>query len=104
VHLPGGVLARADDMIVVRGVNIFPSSIEQILRSFPEVVEYRMMLSKVAEMDQLTIEIEDRLSDPERVAAELQLRLSLKVQVNCVPLGSLPRFEGKGRRLVDQRK
>jgi phenylacetate-CoA ligase len=89
---------------VVRGVNIFPSSIEQILRSFPEVVEYRMVLSKQVEMDQLLVEIEDRLEAPLRVAAELHLRLGLKVQVSCVPLGSLPRFEGKGRRLVDERR
>jgi phenylacetate-CoA ligase len=103
VHLAGGVLSRSDDMIVVRGVNIFPSSIEQILRSFPDVVEYRMVVTKVAEMDQLLVEIEDRLDNPGRVAAELLLRLGLKIQVSCVPLGSLPRFEGKGRRLIDQR-
>jgi phenylacetate-CoA ligase len=104
VHLPGGIISRGDDMIVVRGVNIFPSSIEQILRSFPEVIEYRMIVRKVVEMDQLLVEIEDRLEDPERVAAELLLRLGLRVHVSCVPLGSLPRFEGKGRRLIDERK
>ena len=46
VFLTGGVLGRADDMMVIRGVNIFPSSIEQILRSFPEVIEYRMTARK----------------------------------------------------------
>ena len=90
-------------MTIIRGVNIYPSAIEGILHSFPEVVEYRMMASKAAQMDQLRIEIEDRLNDPQRVATELRLRLGLKIDVACVPLGSLPRFEGKGRRFVDER-
>ncbi len=54
-------------------------------------------------MDHLLVEIEDRLDDPPRVATELQLRLGLKVEVRSVPLGSLPRVEGKGKRFVDER-
>jgi len=104
VLLEGGVLSRSDDMMVIRGVNIFPSSIEQILRSFPEVVEYRMTAFKQGEMDALRIEIEDRLDNPERVANELQLRLALRIEVSLAPLGSLPRYEGKGKRFVDTRK
>jgi phenylacetate-CoA ligase len=103
VLLEGGVLGRSDDMLVIRGVNIFPSAIEQILLSFPEVVEWRMTARKHGEMDALSVEIEDRLHDPHRVAQELLLRLGLKVEVECVELGSLPRFEGKGKRFVDQR-
>jgi phenylacetate-CoA ligase len=103
VLLEGGVLGRADDMLVVRGVNVFPSSVEQILRSFPEVVEYRMIAHRLGAMDALTVEIEDRLDQPARVAKELRLRLGLRVEVRCVPTGSLPRFEGKGRRFVDRR-
>ena len=52
-------------MMVIRGVNMFPSSVEQILRSFPEVVEYRMTVRKVGEMDHLMVEIEDRLNEPD---------------------------------------
>jgi phenylacetate-CoA ligase len=51
----------------------------------------------------LIVEIEDRLGQPQRVARELHLRLGLKVEVQAVPLGSLPRFEGKGKRILDQR-
>ncbi len=98
VLLDGGVLGRADDMLIIRGVNVFSSSIDQILRSFPEVPEYRVTAFKAAEMDQLAVEIEDHLNRPERVAEELQLRLGLKIEVRAVPLGSLPRFEGKGSR------
>jgi phenylacetate-CoA ligase len=103
VFLPGGVLSRADDMMVIRGVNVFPSSVEQVLRSFPEVVEYRMTVRKLGEMDHLMVEIEDHLNDPARVATELRLRLGLKVEVQAVPAGSLPRVEGKGKRFVDER-
>lgn len=103
VMLQGGVLGRVDDMLIVRGVNIFPSSVEQILRSFPEIIEYRMTAYKHGEMDALKIELEDRLNEPERVEKELQLKIGLKVQVECVPIGSLPRFELKGQRFIDDR-
>ncbi len=104
VHLPGGVLGRADDMLIVRGVNIFPSSLEQILRSFPEVVEYRISVRKAGALDELVVEVEDRLQEPARIAAEMQLRLGLKVDVRLAPAMSLPRFEGKGERWIDLRK
>lgn len=104
VFLEGGVLGRNDDMLTIRAVNIFPSAIEQILRSFPEVQEFRLIATRKAEMDELAVEIEDRLDNPQRVAAELQMRLGLRVEVRCVPAGSLPRFEGKGKRFVDQRQ
>ena len=74
------------------------------MRSFPEVVEFRATAIKQGALDVLMMEIEDRLDDPLRVARELQLRLGLKVDVRCVALGSLPRFEGKGKRFYDQRQ
>jgi phenylacetate-CoA ligase len=104
VFLRGGVVGRVDDMLIIRGVNIFPSSIEQILRSFPEIVEFRMVAFRQGEMDSLRIEIEDRLERPERVARELEVRLGLKVHVDLVPIGSLPRFELKGQRFIDNRR
>jgi phenylacetate-CoA ligase len=104
VFLDGGVIGRTDDMLIVRGVNVFPSAVDQIVRSFPEVVEYRTTVHTAASMDQLLVEIEDRLGQSDRVANELRLRLGLTVEVQCVPLGSLPRFEGKGRRFIDRRE
>ncbi len=104
VRLEGGVLGRADDMLVIRGVNIFPSSVDQILRSFPEVVEYRITARKRGSMDELFIEAEDRLSQPARIARELEKQLGLKIEVALAPPASLPRFEGKGHRFVDQRE
>lgn len=104
VLLKGGVLGRADDMLVVRGVNIFPSSIEQIMHSFPEVVEYRFTVRKRGAMDEMLVEVEDHLQQPARIAEELELRLGLKVDVQLAPPTSLPRYEGKGKRFVDQRQ
>jgi phenylacetate-CoA ligase len=103
VLLDGGVLGRADDMLIIRGMNIYPTAIEQILHSFPEVVEYRMTARRRGALDELVIEVEDHLLQPARIAEELRLRLGLKVDVRCVTAMSLPRFEGKGRRFVDER-
>jgi phenylacetate-CoA ligase len=103
VLLEGGVLGRADDMLIVRGVNVFPSSLEQIIRGFPEVVEFRVTARRKGAMDVLEVEVEDRLQAPERISRELHLRLGLKTEVRCVSLGSLPRFEGKGKRFIDLR-
>ena len=62
-----------------------------------------MLQERVESLDELALEIEDRLDDPGRVARELQVRLGLRVDVTTVPISSLPRFEGKGRRIVDLR-
>jgi phenylacetate-CoA ligase len=104
VGLEGGILGRVDDMLVIRGVNVFPGALDDILRGFPEIVEYRLTVSSRESLDELALAIEDRLADPGRVVQELQVRLGLRVQVETVPLGSLPRFEGKGRRIVDLRE
>jgi len=103
VRLDGGILGRTDDMLVIRGVNVFPQAIDEIVRGFPEVVEHRLTATTRESLDELDLEIEDRLADPARVARELKVRLGLRIDVRSVPIGSLPRFEGKGRRFVDLR-
>jgi phenylacetate-CoA ligase len=104
VLLEGGVLGRADDMMIIRGVNVFPTAIEQILREFPEVDEYRLTAFRDTSMDQLKIEVEDQLHAPDRIARMLNSRLGLRVEVEDVAAGSLPRFEAKGNRFIDQRE
>jgi phenylacetate-CoA ligase len=54
-------------------------------------------------MDELLIEVEDHLNQPARIADELRLKLGLKIDVRCVSSMSLPRFEGKGHRFIDER-
>lgn len=103
VCLEGGVIGRADDMMVIRGVNVFPSSVEQVLRGFPEVIDFRMTARKRGEMDELIVEVEDHLAEPRRIATELQMRLGLRIDVRLAPRMSLPRCEGKGQRFIDLR-
>lgn len=103
VRLPGGVVGRADDMLVVRGVNVFPSSIEEVLRRVEGVAEWRLVAERRGSMDELAIEIEDSQNDPRRVADAVQLGLGLRVDVRTVDPGTLPRSEHKSRRLVDKR-
>ncbi len=104
--LPGGILARTDDMVVIRGVNVYPGAIEQILRACDGVAEYRV---EVAERDALrelriVVEAEPSLADPDalahRVRTAMSNSLGLRVEVATVAPGSLPRFELKARRWV----
>jgi phenylacetate-CoA ligase len=101
--LDGGVLGRSDDMMVIRGVNIFPSSIEAIVRDVDGVAEFRMIASRVDEMDQLAVEIEADDVTAVRLSDLLRDRLAMRIAVTAVSPQSLPRFEAKSRRLVDQR-
>lgn len=105
VHLPGGVLGRTDDMLVIRGVNVFPSSIEAIVRELAPTAEFRMIATRRDEMDQLRIEIEnDGVKDIQTPLADLlRDRMVLRIPVTTVPPGSLPRSEGKSQRWVDER-
>lgn len=103
VRLVGGVVGRCDDMLTIRGMNIFPASIDAVLRSIDSVLEYRVTVERPLAMDQLRIELEDRSEQPERIATELHRRLGLRIEVVSVPIGSLPRFEAKARRWVDLR-
>jgi phenylacetate-CoA ligase len=104
VYLEGGVLGRADDMMIIRGVNILPSSVEQILCGLPAITEYRMTARREGTLDQLRVEVENQQQSTESIAAELQLRLGLSIEVVSVPVGSLPRSEGKAQRFIDQRR
>ena len=103
--LPEGIIGRVDDMVVIRGMNVFPSSIEETLREFPGVQEFRITFyTDPRAMDEIKVEVE--LSDPSQVR-EMQARLrhNLGLRVRIVPLrpGILPAHEGKARRVEDLR-
>jgi phenylacetate-CoA ligase len=106
--LEGGILGRVDDMVIVRGVNVYPSAIEEIVRGFSEVAEYRVHVSSKKTLTELRLEIEP-IADcakpgalVEAVANALKTALALRVPVAFVPAGSLPRFEMKARRWVTE--
>ncbi len=102
MRFPGGILGRADDMVTVRGVNVFPSGVENIVRKFPEVHEFRIVVNKVRQMDEMDIEIElCEGGDPETVhaiAERLASMLSFRPRVHMVTKNTLPRFEAKAKR------
>lgn len=104
VTLQGGVLGRADDMLVIRGVNIFPGSIEAILREVEPTAEFRVLVSRREAMDQIRVEVEAPEDTVRQLEAAFRDRLAMRVPVHSVPRGSLPRFEAKARRWIDQRK
>jgi phenylacetate-CoA ligase len=105
-RLDGGVLARADDMINIRGVNVYPTSIEAVVRQFPEVVEFRTTVSRAHAMRALAVDLEvaPHATDASHVAAKVAERLKeaigLSMKVDVVPAGTLPRFEMKAKRFV----
>ena len=91
VLLAGGVLGRTDDMMIIRGVKHFSQlRLNRSFEVFPEVLEYRLTAYKKGSMDELLVEVEDRLEKPERIINELQLRLGLRVEVKPVEIGTLP--------------
>jgi phenylacetate-CoA ligase len=101
--LPGGVLGRLDGMLIVRGVNVYPSSIEDVLRGFPEVEEFRITVTKADELDEIALDLECPEEIVPHIEVALRRGLSLRVPVRAVPSGTLPRFELKARRVVDLR-
>jgi phenylacetate-CoA ligase len=98
VKLAGGIAGRVDDMVTVRGVNVFPSAIEAIVRRFTEVGEYRVELARVREMDELRCVIEGPAAVAERVGAAIHRELGIRCLVEPVATGTLPRFEMKAKR------
>lgn len=101
--LDSGVLGRADDMIVIRGVNVFPSSVESVIREVNSQCEFRITAFRESEMDQLSLEVECSDEQVKILEQLLRDRLAMRVAVQIVPAGSLPRFEAKARRWVDKR-
>lgn len=103
--LEGGILGRTDDMIVVRGVNVFPSMIEDVVRQNGKVAEYGIEVATERGMPELKVLIEPlpACASVESLVRELEeafrKALSLRVNIQVAPAGTLPRFEMKAKRL-----
>ncbi len=104
--LEGGILGRIDEMVVIRGVNVYPTAVEKILRGFSEVVEFQVVQTTRQSMAELEISIEaDARAKPglaERVQRELANAFTLRIPVRVVEAGSLPRYEFKSKRWIKQ--
>ena len=104
--LEGGILGRTDDMVVVRGVNVYPSAVEDILRASDGIADYRVEIRINHALPELTIQVEPspEHDDPAGLTRRLEVALSnafgLRIPVASVPSGNLPRFEMKAQRWV----
>jgi len=100
-RLEGGILGRLDDMLIVRGVNVFPSAIEAIVRRFP-VEEFQIEVFRDGELDEVRVlvEVDGGEAGARRVQEGLRAGLGIRLEVAPVAAGSLPRFELKARRVV----
>ncbi len=109
LYLEGGIIGRADDMVTVRGVNIYPSAIDNLVRGMSEISEYRATVQIRGEMGELTLEIEimadvDTNDVQTRLSQSVSNKLGLRPTIIPVERGVLPRFELKGRRFYVDKK
>lgn len=103
--LEGGILARTDDMVVIRGVNVYPSAIDQIMRECGGVAEYRVEVAALRGMVELRIQVEPEAEGnaaalAHHLEAEMRNAFGLRIPIATVAVGSLPRFEMKAKRWV----
>lgn len=99
----GGVLGRADDMVIVKGVNVFPGAIENLIRQFDPIDEFQVRVVPHREMYELEIQLElaqgaDSYTTQSAIESAISEALGLRPTVAIVPSGSLPRFELKAKR------
>ena len=106
--LDGGVTGRLDDALIIRGLNVYPATIENIILKFPEVREFAVRAYNTETFDELEIQVESTNPHPTdtvtTVTAAIRDTLGLRAVVKSVPLGTLPRYELKSKRVTDQRK
>jgi phenylacetate-CoA ligase len=100
VRLEGGILGRLDDMLIVRGVNVFPSAIEGIVRRFREIEEFQIEVFRQGELDEVRVIVEaPDAALTSAVGEALRLGIGIRVEVAAAAPGTLPRWELKARRV-----
>jgi phenylacetate-CoA ligase len=110
------ITGRVDDMLIIRGINVFPSMIEHTLLGIPEVGQhFQIVVDRKHELDTLLVRVElkpeafsDKITElmkiKENVGRRLESALTVHADVELAEPGSLPRFEGKAKRVTDRRK
>jgi phenylacetate-CoA ligase len=98
--LIGGILGRADDMVIVRGVNLYPSGVDTVVRKFVEIGEYQVVIEQVREMTEVSIRAECAPEVAISLEGALEDAFSLRIPVTSVPSESLPSFEMKAKRWI----
>jgi phenylacetate-CoA ligase len=108
-RMEGGILGRIDDMVVVRGNNIFPASLEAIIRRFDGVAEFRVEVVEDGNLSQLRVDLEaadgsNAANLAAQVSRAIQDAFNFRADVTPVAAGSLPRFEMKAKRFTRTRR
>ena len=110
------ILGRTDDMIIVRGINVFPSQVESVLMKIPEIGDnYIIIVDRKGPLDVMTVKVEvtesafsDKIADlmslSKAVSQQLKGVLNIMADVELVEPGTIPRSEGKAQRVIDNRK
>ena len=96
--LVGGILGRADDMIVVRGVNLYPLAVDGVIRKFSQVDEYQVIINEVRGMKEVLIRVEADEPTAKELEKAMYENFSLRIPVEVVLAKSLPRLEMKSKR------
>ena len=106
---------RVDDMLIIRGINVFPSQIEHTLMTIPEVGQhFQIVVERKGALDDMSVRVElnkesfsDKINDLMKIRQDVEHRLrnslNVNVDVELVEPGSLPRFEGKSKKVIDKR-
>jgi phenylacetate-CoA ligase len=103
--LPGGIVGRTDDMVVIRGMNVYPTAIEEAVRGVSGSGEFRITFySEPSGLDEIKLEVElPEGAGARRLQEIMRQQLGLRVRIVPVAPGVLPRSDGKARRVVDER-
>jgi phenylacetate-CoA ligase len=109
------IQGRVDDMLIIRGINVFPSQVEYTLMSIPEVGQhFQIVIERTGALDNMLVKVEltrgsfsDKITDLMQIRQQVEHRLrnalNVAVDVELVEPGSLPRFEGKSKKVIDKR-
>jgi len=109
------IQGRVDDMLIIRGINVFPSQVEYALMAIPEVGEhFQIVVERKGALDDMLVRVElnkesfsDKINEIMKVRQKVEHRLrnslNVNVEVELVEPGSLPRFEGKSKKVIDKR-
>lgn len=112
-RMPEGILGRADDMLTVRGANVYPSAIDEIVKSFPDIRgEYQLVVDRPKDLDTMTLRVETDAAMAGTARDDLAARLAERIKLVCgsraeieiLDAGTLPTFTYKAKRIIDRRK
>ena len=111
----GRIVGRSDDMLIIRGINVFPSQVESVILEMPEFEpQYMLVVERAGNLDTLQVQVEVRrdffsddigsmLAMKKKLSDKLKSVLSISADVKLMEPGSIERSQGKGKHVIDNR-